>query len=76
MQTAFQNLLEIFVEYAGDDGFNLIPGHAYFLKQDDAEARRSLKTDLAPLLEEYLSQGFVSGFSEQIRSYLQWLQSL
>jgi hypothetical protein len=28
------------------------------------------------LLEEYIAQGYVGGFAEQIRSYLQWLRSL
>ena len=29
-----------------------------------------------PLLTEYLAQGYVSGFAEPIRAYLQWLESL
>jgi len=73
---AFRRLTSHFVEHASDDAFALIPGHSYFLEKDDALARRSLKTNLAPLLEEYLAQGYVAGFSEQIRSYLQWLRSL
>jgi 5-methylcytosine-specific restriction protein B len=76
MQKAFRDILSIFVEYAGEDAFQLIPGHAYFLAADDASARQSLKVNLAPLLEEYLSQGFVGGFAEPIRSFLQWLRSL
>jgi 5-methylcytosine-specific restriction protein B len=76
MQKAFRDILSIFVEYAGEDAFQLIPGHAYFLAADDNSARQSLKVNLAPLLEEYLSQGFVGGFAEPIRSFLQWLRSL
>jgi 5-methylcytosine-specific restriction enzyme B len=76
MQKAFRDILSIFVEYAGDDAFQLIPGHAYFLEADDAGARQNLKVNLAPLLEEYLSQGFVGGFAEPMRSFLQWLRSL
>jgi 5-methylcytosine-specific restriction protein B len=53
-----------------------VPGHSYFLKSDEDAAKVSLKVDLAPLLEEYLSQGYVTGFAEPIRTYLQWLQSL
>lgn len=79
MQEAFMNLTSIFVEHATDEAFNLIPGHSYFIQDnaaDNDEARRQLKTSLAPLLEEYLSQGYVGGFSEPIRSYLQWIDSL
>ena len=31
---------------------------------------------LVPLLEEYLAQGYVGGFAEPIRGYLQRLRSL
>ncbi|MDP9236234.1 MAG: AAA family ATPase [Chloroflexota bacterium] len=79
MKDAFIKLTSIFVEHATDDAFNLIPGHSYFIQDDPTDedaAKRQLKTTLAPLLEEYLSQGYVGGFSEPIRSYLQWIDSL
>jgi len=76
MQDAFRKLLSIFVEHAPDDAFALVPGHSYFLEMSEDKARRELKTSLAPLLQEYLFQGYVGGFAEPIRSYLQWLDSL
>jgi 5-methylcytosine-specific restriction protein B len=76
MQKAFRNLVSIFIEHAADDAFALVPGHSYFLEADEDRARESLRINLAPLLEEYLSQGYVSGFAEPIRSYLQELRTL
>jgi len=76
MRDAFRRIVSIFIEHAGEDAFSLVPGHSYFLKSDEAAAKVSLKVDLAPLLEEYLAQGYVTGFAEPIRTYLQWLQSL
>jgi 5-methylcytosine-specific restriction protein B len=76
MQTAFRDLVSVFVEHASEDAFNLVPGHSYFLESDDIKARDSLKINLAPLLEEYLAQGYVGGFAEPIRGYLQWIRSL
>jgi 5-methylcytosine-specific restriction protein B len=76
MQQAFQELLSIFIEYASDDALNLMPGHAYFLEKDQDRAIQVLQTTLYPLLEEYLAQGYVSGFSEHILAYMQWLKSL
>ncbi len=70
MGEAFERILSIFVEHAPDDVLPLMPGHSYFLK------RESLRVGLAPLLEEYLAQGYVSGFAEPVRSYLQWLRAL
>jgi 5-methylcytosine-specific restriction enzyme B len=76
MQAAFRDLVSIFVEHASEDAFNLVPGHSYFLESDDSKARASLKINLAPLLEEYLAQGYVGGFAEPVRNYLQWVRSL
>ncbi len=76
MQKAFKDLMSLFIEHATDDTFPLVPGHSYFLESSEERARESLRVNLAPLLEEYLAQGYVSGFAEPIRGYLQWLRSL
>jgi 5-methylcytosine-specific restriction enzyme B len=76
MQNAFRDLLSIFIEYANDEAQNLMPGHAYFLESVETKAIQQLKTSLLPLLYEYLAQGYISGFSEQILAYTQWLKSL
>jgi 5-methylcytosine-specific restriction protein B len=73
---AFRDLISIFVEHASDDALSQVPGHSYFLAKDEAAARSNFQTNLAPLLQEYLAQGYVTGFAENIRSYLQWLDSL
>ena len=71
MLSAFQKLMSIFVEHAPDDAFSLMPGHSYFIEPDESRARESLRVSLVPLLEEYLLQGYVGGFAEPIRGYLQ-----
>jgi 5-methylcytosine-specific restriction protein B len=76
MQNAFRDLISIFIEHAGEDAFPLMPGHSYFLELDESRAKRSLRVNLSPLLEEYLAQGYVGGFAEPIRAYLQELRSL
>jgi 5-methylcytosine-specific restriction protein B len=75
-QQAYRRLVSIFIEHAGDDAFNLVPGHSYFLEANEESAKRALQVTLVPLLDEYLAQGYVSGFAESIRGYLQWLRSL
>ncbi|OGL46359.1 MAG: hypothetical protein A2161_07800 [Candidatus Schekmanbacteria bacterium RBG_13_48_7] len=76
MQKAFKDLLSIFIEYAVDDAFPLVPGHSYFLERNEEDAVKHLKVNLVPLLEEYLAQGYVASFADTIRSYLQWVESL
>ncbi|MGI8959384.1 MAG: McrB family protein [Bryobacteraceae bacterium] len=76
LQEAFRNLVSIFVEHAADDAFPLLPGHSYFLESEENRAKQSLHVNLVPLLEEYLAQGYVSGFAEPIRAYLQQITVL
>ena len=73
---AFDELITTFVEHASDEVLSLVPGHSYFLETDEKLAKQTLKTSLMPLLIEYLNQGYVSGFAEPIRAYLQKLESL
>lgn len=72
---AFQTLRQIFVSQASVEQLELLPGHAYFLANDDKEANRRLRTELVPLLNDYLNQGLIAGFSEDVEGYLQWLDA-
>lgn len=74
MKEAFHKLLDIFVEEATEEAFQLMPGHAYFLDAG-RDTKMLLKTGLKPLLREYLSQGYVGGFADQIHAYIDWLDS-
>lgn len=76
MQEAFIKTISIFVEYANEDAFNLVPGHSYFLEKDVNKAKKSLNVELAPLLEEYIAQGYVASFADAIKGHLQWIESL
>lgn len=73
---AFQELVSIFIEHAPEEALSLMPGHSYFLGRDEEQTRTKLKTSLVPLLHEYLAQGYVGGFTEPIRAYLQKIESL
>lgn len=74
MQQSFTELLDIFVAHAADDGFQMLPGHAYFLEPDEARAKRKLLTELKPLLLEYIAQGHVSGFRGEVHAYIDALK--
>ncbi len=76
MQKTFKEMLNIFTEYAGEEGLDLMPGHPYFLEKDEKRALKMLKVNLVPLLEEYIAQGYVASFADTILAYLQWLESM
>jgi 5-methylcytosine-specific restriction enzyme B len=69
MQRAFFDLLSIFVDHASEETFALMPGHAYFLA-DDEQASERLRTEVTPLLREYLAMGYVAGFADEIQAWL------
>lgn len=75
MRKAFTDLLTLWVEHANNESFALMPGHSYFLEKDDVQAQRRLRHTLLPLLEEYLTQGYVASFAEAIRGYVQQIES-
>jgi 5-methylcytosine-specific restriction protein B len=76
MARKFRELQSIFVDHAPDDAFPLLPGHSYFLADHRESAARKLKSELVPLLEDYLSRGYVAGFEGEVRSYVQSIESL
>jgi len=75
MRKKFAQLLDLFVSHAGDDAFNLLPGHAYFMESDEAKVKTKLQTELKPLLLEYLAQGHVSGFGDEIHAFIDSLDT-
>ena len=77
-QESYQRLLSVFVEYASEEAFSLMPGHSYFIARDGKEgtALRSLRVNLLPLLEEYLAKGYVTSFADHIRGYCQWVKAV
>ncbi|MGQ9917113.1 MAG: McrB family protein [Bryobacteraceae bacterium] len=72
----FRKTISLFVEHASEESMPLVPGHSYFLAQDERTAVRRLKFELAPLLREYLAQGFVAAFAENVRALIQEIEAL
>lgn len=62
----YDKILSIFIEYADEEEFNLIPGHFYFIAQDDRELRMRFEYELKPLLQEYLAEGYFASFRGEI----------
>ena len=46
----------------------LLPGHSYFLAEDEAELRQRLKYELLPLLDEYLHEGFLGPCGAELQA--------
>lgn len=74
--TLYRELLSIFLEFANDESITLMPGHSYFLKYPNVSELSYLKTNLIPLLKDYIQQGYVGSFSEHIHAYIQKVESL
>lgn len=73
---AYQKLLSIFINYASEDSFDLMPGHSYFIAHEEVNAAEQMQTNLIPLLKEYLAQGYVANFADAIHAYIQEIEQL
>ncbi len=72
---AFARLQDIFAQYAPDDALVLMPGHSYFLADSLTEFYHRLRYELLPLLNEYLQEGRLGSCDNEIRAYVDWLES-
>jgi 5-methylcytosine-specific restriction enzyme B len=64
----FGMLVDVFVEHASDDMLHLLPGHSYFLAQNDRHLRNRFQYDLLPLIDEYLRQGLLGPASSDLHA--------
>jgi len=74
-RSAFEQLTRIFMAHATDEQLKLLPGHAYFFSTSPTETQRRLRYEVVPLLRDYIDQGLVAGFREEIEGFLQSLES-
>ncbi len=72
----YQKLLSVFVEYANEESMALVPGHSYFLDYEEMNQVAYLKTNLLPLLKEYMANGYVASFADHIHAFIQEIESL
>jgi len=55
----FDRLTDVFVDHAPLDALDLLPGHAYFLANNEDEMRERFRFELLPLIDEYLREGYL-----------------
>lgn len=55
----FDQLCDVFLEYAPDDALSLLPGHSYFIAKDEAALQLRMQYELLPLLDEYIREGYL-----------------
>ena len=64
----FDRLSDVFIEHASDEMLDLLPGHSYYLAQDEREFKNRMRYDLLPLLDEYLRQGLLGAMASELHS--------
>jgi len=70
---AFGKLQDIFIQFATEDTLVLLPGHSYFLAENENELRNRFRYELIPLLQEYLLDGRVTAMNSHIQGFIDWL---
>ncbi len=71
----YHKILSVFVEYANEDSMTLVPGHSYFLDYKGMDQVVYLKTNLLPLLKEYMANGYVASFADHIHALIQEIEA-
>jgi 5-methylcytosine-specific restriction protein B len=62
----FDQLCSVFLEFAQDDALVLMPGHSYFIADNDATLNSRLRHELIPLIDEYLREGYLGPASASL----------
>ena len=70
---AFGKLLDIFVQFASDEILVLLPGHSYFLADNESELINRFQYELIPLLQEYILDGRITAMNSHIQGFIDWL---
>jgi 5-methylcytosine-specific restriction protein B len=72
----FDWIADVFVEHSPTEMLELLPGHAYFLAQNEAELRERLRYEVIPLLDEYLRQGFLGPAASELHAVRDRIEDL
>ena len=72
----FDELSDVFVEFAPDDALDLMPGHSYFFIKDAEGLKTRLRFELLPLVDEYLRQGFLSQATSELMTVRDRIEDL
>ena len=64
--TLFDQLCSVFLEFAQDDALVLMPGHSYFIADNDETLNSRLRHELIPLIDEYLREGYLGPASASL----------
>ncbi len=73
---AFDMLSDVFVEHAPGEALHLLPGHAYFIANSEAEFRQRLRFEIIPLVDEYLQQGLLGPASTELHAVRDALEDM
>lgn len=73
---AFDKVMNIFIEYANQEELNLMPGHSYFLAKDVYSLKIRLQHEVIPLLDEYLAEGHLSSFRDEVSFIIDYLNEV
>jgi 5-methylcytosine-specific restriction endonuclease McrBC GTP-binding regulatory subunit McrB len=75
MALNFYNQIEnIFYEYATDEELHLQPGHTYFIAKNENELINKLRYEIIPLLREYLMEGRLSIAKNELIAFIEKIE--
>jgi 5-methylcytosine-specific restriction enzyme B len=64
----YDRICDVFVEHAPSDALDLLPGHSYYLAQNEPDLKKRLRYELLPLLDEYLKEGYLGPATTELNA--------
>ncbi len=64
----YDRICDVFVEHAPSEALNLLPGHSYFLANNESELKKRLQYELIPLLDEYLREDYLGPATTELHA--------
>ena len=66
----YNEIQNIFFEYATDEELHLQPGHTYFIVNSKTALENKLKYEIVPLLHEYINEGRLSLAKDELLGFI------
>jgi len=66
----YNEIQNIFFEYATDEELHLQPGHTYFIVNSKTALENKIKYEIVPLLHEYINEGRLSLAKDELLGFI------
>jgi hypothetical protein len=64
----YDRVCDLFIEHAPTEALDLMPGHSYYLANDEIILKKRFLYELIPLLDQYLREGYLGSATTELNA--------